>query len=64
MSAKWKEQALQAPPELKEEIEEAENAYQSWFIKNDVIAMKEIFSCCAGEEGYQKILQVYDRKSR
>ena len=35
MSAKWKEQALQVLPELKEEIEDAENPYRMWISIQD-----------------------------
>lgn len=35
-----------------------------WFSREDVILLKETFSYMVGEEGYKRILQVYDVRRR
>jgi hypothetical protein len=35
-----------------------------WFSRSDVLLMKEIFSYMVGEDGFQRIIQVYDRREK
>jgi hypothetical protein len=35
-----------------------------WFSQSDVLLMKEIFSYMVGEEGFQRILQAFNRRKK
>ena len=43
------------------EVPEALEDMPRWFLKEDVLVMKETFSYMVGEEGFQKILLAYQR---
>jgi hypothetical protein len=35
-----------------------------WFSRSDVLLMKDTFSYMVGEEGFQRIIQAYDRRKK
>jgi hypothetical protein len=47
-------------PELPEAVEDMPR----WFSRSDVLLMKDTFSYMVGEEGFQRIIQAYDRRKK